>query len=88
MTTISGRVVDANGRGIAGARVMVTAAPGPVPDMAMLTDGEGRFVIGAARPGSYTIAATTDDAAGEHSVSVAADAVDGVELHIRRQPSP
>jgi protocatechuate 3,4-dioxygenase beta subunit len=82
MATISGRVVDASGRGIAGARVMVTAAPGPVPDMAMLTDADGGFVIGAARPGRYTIAATTDAAAGEHSVTVATDPIRGVELRL------
>ena len=66
MTTISGRVVDARGKGVAAARVMVTAGPGPIPDMAMLTDADGGFVIGASRSGSYTIAATTGTARGEH----------------------
>jgi protocatechuate 3,4-dioxygenase beta subunit len=84
MATISGRVVDADGRAVGGARVMVSEAPGPVPDMAMLTDADGRFVIGAARPGRYTIAAISDVASGEHSVSVAADAVEGVELRLSR----
>jgi len=84
MTTISGRVVDANGRGIAGARVMVTAAPGPVPDMAMLTDADGRFVIGAAVPGRYTVAAHTDAATGELAVQASGDPVEGVELRLPR----
>jgi protocatechuate 3,4-dioxygenase beta subunit len=84
MTTISGRVVDADGRGIAGARVMVTAAPGPVPDMAMLTDADGCFVIGAAVPGDYTIAANTDAGDGELAVSASAEPVEGVELRLPR----
>jgi len=84
MTMISGRVIDADGRGIAGARVMVTSAPGPVPDMAMLTDADGRFVIGAAVPGDYTIAANTDAAGGELAVSVASEPIAGVELRLPR----
>jgi protocatechuate 3,4-dioxygenase beta subunit len=82
MATISGRVIDADGRAVAGARVMVTEAPGPVPDMAMLTDAAGRFVISAGQPGRYTIAAASDAASAEITLSVTADAVDGVELRL------
>jgi protocatechuate 3,4-dioxygenase beta subunit len=82
MTTISGRVVDASGRGVAGARVMVAAAPGNVPDVALLTGADGRFTLSAPVPGRYTIAAATDAGAAEREVSVAAVAVEDIQLRL------
>ena len=53
--TISGRVVDAAGRPVAGATVYTVSAPVPMPDIAALTDGDGRFSVAAPVPGRYEI---------------------------------
>ena len=58
--TISGTVRDAAGRPVARARVYVVKAPGAVPDVAALTGADGRYTLGAARPGVYEIACSTD----------------------------
>ena len=57
---ISGTVLSASGQPVALARVYVLAAPGPVPDVALLTGADGRFEIGALQPGAYEIGASTD----------------------------
>ena len=58
--TIFGTVVDAAGRAVAQARVYAVKAPGPMPDVAALTDAEGRFTIAAPLPGAYEIGCTSD----------------------------
>ena len=58
--TISGTVLDAAGTPVAGARVYITRAPGPVPDVAALSGADGRFTLAAERPGVYEIACSTD----------------------------
>ena len=58
--TLSGIVLDAAGQPVAGARVYLVGAPGPVPDMAVLTGADGRFVLGAARAGRYEVACSND----------------------------
>ena len=45
---------------IATARVTIESSPGPVPDVAALTDDEGRFTLATAGPGRYTIAVHAD----------------------------
>ncbi len=57
---IEGVVQDARGRPVAGARVSWAHAPMPVPDMAVLTDGQGRFVLSAPAPGPYKLRADSD----------------------------
>lgn len=54
---ISGSVVDDQGRPVHGARVFITAGPTAVPDIAALTDPEGRFALSAPVPGGYVVAA-------------------------------
>ena len=58
--TLSGTVLDAAGKPVAGARVYLVKAPGAVPDTAALTGADGRFVLGAALPGAYEVACSTD----------------------------
>lgn len=72
-TVVSGRVLDPAGRPVGGARVLVTASPGPVPDIGQVTAGDGRFAAAAPRPGAYRIAVHADGrAAVEVPVHVAA----------------
>jgi protocatechuate 3,4-dioxygenase beta subunit len=58
---ISGLVTDREGHGVAGARVALSEAPTPVPDIAAITDSEGRFTLSVPGPGDYAVRAFADD---------------------------
>ena len=53
-------VLDAAGRPVAGARVYVVSAPVAMPDVAALSDPQGRFTLGAPKAGRYEIGASSD----------------------------
>ena len=76
--TISGTVVDAAGRPVAQARVYAVKASGAMPDIAALTDRQGRFTITAPLPGGYEIGCTSD----AHGSATAAVQVDGEAAHV------
>lgn len=67
---IAGTVLSAAGQPVAQARVFVLAAPGALPDMALLTDADGRFQLSAPRPGTYEIGAATDGLGSGRAVVV------------------
>jgi protocatechuate 3,4-dioxygenase beta subunit len=68
---IVGRVVDATGAPVAGARVMLTSGAQPVSDLASLTDAQGRFRRSGLTPGSYEVAVhKTGHAPAQVSVAV------------------
>ena len=84
--TISGSVLDATGTPVAQARVYVTRAPGPVPDVAALSGADGRFTIAAAHTGLYTIACSTDtQGSAAATVQVGAKAGAAVELRLGKR---
>lgn len=56
MPLLSGTVHDPEGRPVAGARVLFTSAPAPLPDIAALTGEDGSFTLSAPAPGSYALA--------------------------------
>jgi hypothetical protein len=66
---IRGSVRDGGGRPVAGARVMVASAPGPVPDVAALTGPGGGFDLDVAGPGAYELL-VVDDVHGARRVPV------------------
>ncbi len=70
---IAGSVVDAQGRPVAGARVFFTETPVPMPEIAAVTDVDGRFVLAASAPGTYTVAGAADDASASARVTLPAD---------------
>jgi protocatechuate 3,4-dioxygenase beta subunit len=79
VTTIEGQVIDPQGRPIDDAAVYIVASPVSMPDIAQLTDDQGRFTISAPAPGRYTVGARSDrwgsaqtevEVAGEGPVSV------------------
>lgn len=85
--TISGVVLDPDGNPFPGARVYVTAAPAPVPDIAILSGPDGAFTLGARAPGMYRIAASADGfrtAEAEFDTSRPGD----VKLRLQREVSP
>ena len=55
-----GSVHRDNGGAIAEARVFFSASPVEVPDVALLTDAEGRFTIHAPAPGHYEVSCHAD----------------------------
>lgn len=87
--TLSGTVLDAAGTPVAGARVYLVKAPGAVPDTAALTGADGRFVLGAAQPGDYEVACSTDDlgSASARAVVGARGATVELRLAAARPPS-
>lgn len=54
---IAGRVLGPGGRPVAEAAVMITASPGPHPDIAALTRDDGTFSFRGLVPGEYTLLA-------------------------------
>jgi hypothetical protein len=71
-------VVDAQGRPIENARVFISEAPGPVPDIAAVTGADGRFELEAEASGTYLVGCATETgdtsservAAGENDVEI------------------
>lgn len=52
---LSGRVIDAAGRPVAGAAVMFGADSPEHPDVAQMTNADGRFFYPTLAPGRYTL---------------------------------
>lgn len=55
-----GSVHRDDGDAVAEARVFFTVSPVGVPDVALLTDGEGRFTMHAPTPGHYELSCHSD----------------------------
>ena len=82
ISVISGRVLSADGQPVAGARVFFVSSPVPVPDVALLTDGTGRFSLTAPVPGAYRIGCSSDEF-GSATITVDVSEGQNVEVEIR-----
>lgn len=60
-SVISGVVRGPKGKPIANARVYFTSGPVPLPEIAALTDEDGKFSLTAPAPGEYVIEGAADD---------------------------
>jgi hypothetical protein len=58
--TIHGQVVDPAGNPVSEAAVYVAAAPVAMPDIALLTDEQGNFTLGAPAAVQYAIGARAE----------------------------
>ncbi|HEV7797208.1 MAG TPA: carboxypeptidase-like regulatory domain-containing protein [Pyrinomonadaceae bacterium] len=58
---ISGVVRGPNGKPVANARVYFKDGPGPLPEIAALTDSSGAFSLTAPAPGEYVIEVAADE---------------------------
>jgi hypothetical protein len=56
LTKRHGRVVDANGAPVPGALVVIVASTTPMPEIALVGDAEGKFVLWLP-PGRFTLRA-------------------------------
>lgn len=66
-----GRVVDADGRPVPQAFVMVVDGPVPVPEIALVTDDRGRFAL-TLPPGRWIVQARDEHRVGNAHMAVAA----------------
>lgn len=80
-TLRKGRVVDGDGRPVAGALVAVVWGTAPTRDIGRRTNDEGAFQVGL-EPGHYRIQATAKGAVGEVEV----EGGDGGEILIQIRP--
>lgn len=81
---VAGTVLDAAGKPVAQARVYISSAPGPIPDIAAMTDSAGRFKLSAPQPGAYEISARSE-ASGTGQAKVTVTATDATVV-IRLKP--
>lgn len=83
---ISGEVVDEVGRPIVDAAVMVLSGPGAYPDVALLTDHDGRFTLGLPAVGGYELGVRAD---GFTPATVTVAVIDGraAPLVVRLSPA-
>jgi hypothetical protein len=84
-TVLTGVVRDAAGDPVPEARVYLTAAPVPVPDIAALTDAEGQFAMALPAPGSYEVACSAE---GYVPASATVEVAGEQELHLELRLTP
>jgi len=58
-TRITGRITDANGKPLQGARITIPKSSARIPEIAYLSDADGKYSI-SVPPGEYTLAAFAD----------------------------
>jgi len=58
---VRGLVIDASGRPVDGAAVVIVDGPGAWPDIACLTGDDGRFVLGTPSAGQYKLGVRSDE---------------------------
>lgn len=78
--TISGIVMDAQGRPVEQARIYFVDGPVPLPEIASLTNNDGAFTLTAPAPGAYQIECATDTFA---PVRAAVTVQGGKESHVK-----
>ena len=80
---IAGTVLDAAGKPVAQARVYFSSAPGPIPDIAAMTDSAGRFKLSAPQPGTYEISARSEASNTGSARVIVAGADATVEIRLK-----
>lgn len=84
---ISGTVCDADGVPLADARVWIAKGPAPTKDVAILTDGEGKFVLSVRAAGDYEVACAADGyQSREVRVHVSPDSGGAADVRLARSP--
>jgi hypothetical protein len=73
---IRGRAHRSDGSAVADARVFFSVSPVAVPDVALLTDDQGRFTLFAPAPGHYELACHAE---GLEPATVSLDILAGQE---------
>ena len=87
-SVIAGVVVDARGNPVEEARVYFVEGPVPLPDIAALTDSDGRFALSAPVSGTYQLGVASEGPEGFMQTTSVVD-VRGeprVDLEVRLDP--
>ena len=79
---IVGRVADAAGVPLVGAKVAIAEGDQPFPDIAAVTDAEGRFCLSGLLPGSYQVEAHIQWRHGVAPVTVIAGEQAAAEIEV------
>ncbi|GGW46426.1 carboxypeptidase-like regulatory domain-containing protein [Streptomyces griseoloalbus] len=80
---ITGVVLDTAGKPVRGATVHLVDGPGPFPDIAALTSGEGTFSFSVPVEGVYTVRCRAlDDTLSQASARATAGEPARVEFHV------
>lgn len=83
MALVSGKVVDRQGRPVAGARVFFSRGPDTVPDVALVTGDDGSYTMAAPVEGEYEITTFADEYGSATAViDVKGDGEHRVELRL------
>jgi hypothetical protein len=77
----SGRVVDGGGVPVPNAYIAIVAGSVPMPEIALLSDQDGRFSL-RLPPGSFTLRAHGPAGTGETEVEVDGDRADEIVIAI------
>jgi hypothetical protein len=84
-SVVSGRVIDADDRPVAGASVMFTHGPVAIPDIAQITDAHGAFALAAPAEGTYRLLANAPGFPPvEQSVEVTENSKQSIKIALRR----
>lgn len=83
---IEGKVHQADGRPVVEARVFIAFGPVPIPDIAQLTDDDGRFTLAAPTPGSYQIGCHADGLEPTQVTAEVHQDADRVQVDIQMTP--
>ena len=82
---VAGRVRTAAGSPIGEARIYFLAGPGPLPDIAALTDDTGAFSVSVPYAGPYTIGCSAEGYGSETAdVRVIASSRTSIEFVMKR----
>jgi len=84
MPILRGWVLRSGEEPVAEARVSFVSGPVPLPEIAALTNREGRFELNPRTAGTYRLRATSDEhGSGELEITVGLDGKDGFVIHLR-----
>lgn len=84
--TIAGLVRGGTGEPVPQARVVFESAPAAVPDIAVLTDADGRFTLGTVGAGDYLLSAHAEGYEPTRAAVVVGDAPVSVDLRMTKKP--
>lgn len=79
---VTGRVLDQDGRPVAGVSVAVASSPGPHPDLAALTTSDGEFRLSRLPVGTVVLAARQSGRSGSAAADVVAGGTSEIEIEI------
>jgi hypothetical protein len=84
--SIRGQVRRPDGEPLAEARVYYTESPVPMPDVAALSNADGRFELSTPAPGRYTVSSVLEGYAAS-SVTVVVEAERQTDIDITLEPA-